>query len=262
MSDREEEVASQRSAREAPWPEAVRRVWERLRYLVRRLGHVGPLAVLTVALPLVGGLTLVNNLEEVGAFLETYEAAAIAVFIAAAAVMGAASLLPTHGLSALGGFVFGFVTGVPVTMAAIVIGAGLGYAVKRLISRQRVMGLIGEKPEAKAVHAALVHGGFSWSVLVVTLIRLSPMAPFAATNLLMAATGVKVPAFLIGTAVGMLPRCAAVVAVGHMLAQVGQAEHAAEVWALVGGMIATVAAVVVLGSASRRALRRVTNRPM
>lgn len=228
-------------------------------YVIRRLGHVGPLAVLTLVLPVVGGLTLVYWQQEVGAALEAYEAWAPAVFIGIAAVLGALSILPTHGLSLIGGFVFGFSFGLPITLTAIVIASALGYGVKSLISRDRVMGLIRERPGSLAVHEALVEGGFWWTTSVVTLIRLSPAAPFAMTNLLMAATGVKVPAFIVGTAVGMLPRCAAVVWTGHLIRRITETQDdPARVAVLVVGIAATVAAVIVLGAASRRALARVT----
>ncbi|MEX2670638.1 MAG: VTT domain-containing protein [Phycisphaeraceae bacterium] len=235
-----------------------RRWWEGPAYVVRRLGHVGPLAVLTVALPIAGGMTLVVWRAEAGALLNSYEAAAPLVFIAIATVLGALSLLPTHGLSLVGGYVFGFTEGVVITLTAIVIASVLGYFVKRLISRQRVMGLIAERPGSLAVHEALVEGGFWWSALVVTLIRLSPAAPFAMTNLLMAATGVRLVPFTLGTLVGMLPRCAAVVATGDMIARIGAAEDAQQVWPLVLGIVTTIAAVIVIGAASRRALARVT----
>lgn len=227
-------------------------------YVVRRLGHVGPLAGLTVLLPIVGGVTLVVYQDEVGGALGGYEAAAPLIFIGIATVLGAFSILPTHGLSLIGGYVFGFTLGLPVTLTAIVFASGIGYAVKRLISRERVMGLIREKPQSLAVHQALVGGGFWWSTMIVTLIRLSPAAPFAMTNLVMAATGVRVPPFLLGTAVGMMPRCAAVVATGAMTARLGEAEDAGHVAMLVIGIVATIVAVVVLSVASRRALRRVT----
>lgn len=239
-------------------PSTPRRWWHGPAYVARRLGHVGPLAVLTVVLPIVGGLSLVVYREQAGDLLTAYQAAAPVVFVVLAAILGALSILPTHGLSLVGGYVFGFTDGVVITLTAIVIASGLGYAVKSLISRRRVMNLIAEKPGSLAVHEALVEGGFAWCALVVTLIRLSPAAPFAMTNLLMAATGVRVGPFLLGTAVGMLPRCAAVVATGDMIARIGEAESAGRVWLLIVGIIATIAAVIVIGAAGRRALKRIT----
>jgi uncharacterized membrane protein YdjX (TVP38/TMEM64 family) len=229
--------------------------WKRLLYVVRRLGFVAPLALLTTGLPVIGGLLILASLLTLGETVRGLESWGPWVFIGGAALLGGLSLLPTHGLSLLGGYVFGFKEGVLLTLTAIVCGAGLAYYLKGLISRERVMGLISEKPESLAVHRALVSESFSRSFLMVVLIRLSPAAPFAVTNLFMASTSVNWRPFLLGTAVGMLPRCAAVVNVGALWGQLGaQAETTAPVWLIVAGIAATVLALALIGMWSRRAL--------
>jgi uncharacterized membrane protein YdjX (TVP38/TMEM64 family) len=233
--------------------------WQSLSYVAGRLGFLAPLAFLTVGLPILGGLLIVASLGTLSNALTSLDAWGSWVFIAGAALMGGLSLLPTHGFSLLGGYTFGFSGGVLFTMTGIVCAAALGFFLNTMISRERVMGLIAEKPESAAVHRALTGEGFVRSCIIVTLVRLSPAAPFAVTNLLMASTGMHWRAFMLGTAVGMLPRCAAVVNVGSLLAQLGpQAEQMLPTWYIVGGIAATVAVLVLIGRWSRRALAQFT----
>ncbi len=225
-------------------------------YILRRLGLLAPMALLVLALPIAGGVMVMWQQEAIHGGITGYGAAAPVLFILAAAVLGGLSLLPTHGLSFIGGLVFGFTPGVVVTMAGIICGAAMGFAIKRRLSQRRVMGLIGERPESAAVHAALVGGRFWRAAVVVTLVRLSPAAPFAMTNLVMAATGVRWAPFMLGTAAGMLPRCAAVVYVGSLVAQFGPAaEQTQPTWSIVLSIVATIVAVILIGAWSRRALR-------
>jgi uncharacterized membrane protein YdjX (TVP38/TMEM64 family) len=235
--------------------------WENLLYVARRLGFVAPLAFLTVGLPILGGILIVASLGTLANTVRGFDGWAPWIFISGAALMGGLSLLPTHGFSLLGGYVFGFVDGVLFTMAGILCAAALGFCLNSLISRERVMGLISEKPQSVAIHRALTGEGFLRSCVIVILVRLSPAAPFAVTNLLMASTGMHWRAFLLGTAVGMLPRCAAVVNIGALIAQLGpQAEQTMPAWYIVGGIAATVAALVVIAKWSRRALAQLTAR--
>jgi uncharacterized membrane protein YdjX (TVP38/TMEM64 family) len=228
-----------------------------LGYVLRRLGFVAPLAFLTTGMPIVGGVLIVASLTGLGESLRGLGEWAPWVFVGGSALLGGFSLLPTHGLSLLGGYVFGWQAGLLLTWTALVCAAALGYYLKSLISRERVMGLIAERRKSRAIHKALVGESLARSSLIVMLIRLSPAAPFAVTNLLMASTGVDWRAFLLGTAAGMLPRCAAVVNVGALLAQVGaSAERSLPGWLIVAGIAATVLLLILITLWSRRALAR------
>jgi uncharacterized membrane protein YdjX (TVP38/TMEM64 family) len=235
------------------------RWWRRPERVLRRLGYVGPLAVFATVLPVLGGLVILGMLVTLGEALRELGPWAPWTFIGITAVLGGLSLAPTHGLSLLGGYVFGFTLGLPVAMTGLFCAAALGFQVKSLLARKRVMGLILEKPESRAIHGALVDDRFWRAFLIVTLFRLSPVAPFAVTNLLMASTGVRWPAFLLGTTVGMLPRCSALVSVGALLAQLGtETEQTIPNWLIGLSIVATVAMLVLIGIWSRRALQRLT----
>lgn len=227
--------------------------------VLRRLGFVGPLAVFATVAPVIGGVVILGLLVTLGDGLRQFGVWAPVAFVGITALLGGVSLAPTHGLSLLGGYVFGFTQGLPIAMVGLLGAAVFGFQVKSLIARKRVMGLILEQPGSRAVHRALVDDWFWRAFLIVALVRLSPVAPFAVTNLLMASTGVRWSAFLLGTAVGMLPRCSALVSVGALLVQLGpEAEQSLPGWQIGLSIAATIAALVLIGIWSRRAFQRLT----
>ncbi len=85
--------------------------------------------------------------------------------------------------------------------------------------------------------------------------RLSPVVPFAVTNVLAAVAGVRRGPLLVGTAVGLAPRVAAVVLLGAGLREL-RMERPDAPWLLAASVAATVLAVVALGWATRRVLSR------
>jgi uncharacterized membrane protein YdjX (TVP38/TMEM64 family) len=233
--------------------------WRGPERVLRRLGYVGPLAVCATVLPVMGGLVILGMLGTLGDGLRQFGGWAPVVFVGITALLGGLSLAPTHGLSLLGGYVFGFTHGLPIAMTGLLGAAAFGFRIKSLLARKRVMGLIQERPEAWAIHRALVENRFWRAFLIVVLVRLSPVAPFAVTNLLMASTGVRWPAFLLGTAVGMLPRCSALVSVGALVVQLGpDVERTIPGWQIGLSIVATIVALVLIGIWSRRALRQMT----
>lgn len=93
------------------------------------------------------------------------------------------------------------------------------------------------------------------TLALLALIRLSPVVPFAATNLLMSTTGVRLAPFLVGSVIGLAPRVVAVVWIGSSLTEL-DLSLAADRRLLVLGIAATGAALWILGRASRRGLAR------
>jgi uncharacterized membrane protein YdjX (TVP38/TMEM64 family) len=131
------------------------------------------------------------------------------------------------------------------------------------VSKDRVEELIEGNPKARAIRDALVGQGPWRTLLVVALLRLPPNSPFALANLVMATTGVPLPAFLAGTLLGMLPRTAVAVALAAAAAATGAEDIQTFVrhggpWLLAAGVAGGMAVLGVVGAIARRALRRVT----
>ena len=70
-------------------------------------------------------------------------------------------------------------------------------------------------PPSQALDTAFSEASFSTSLTLITLLRLSPVLPFAWANYLFGLSGVPVAAFTAGTAIGCLPPIAAYVSTGQ-----------------------------------------------
>jgi uncharacterized membrane protein YdjX (TVP38/TMEM64 family) len=228
----------------------------RLGALSRRLGQLGPLALAAALLPPLGSLLLIATLEPTSAWLRGHRAFGVAAFVIGFAVCGGFALLPTYTPSLLGGWAFGVTVGLAATLAGFLLAAGIGFALARRLSGERLMDVLREHPRGLAVHDAFVRSGFWKALLVVTLLRLPPNSPFAIGNLLMAASRVGPAPFLAGTLLGIAPRAGAAVAVGAGLARV-DLDRPTETLAVLTGLAVTIGVAAALGWMANRALARV-----
>lgn len=243
---------------------------ERLRAavtFVRTLGPTGILAAGALFLPPLGSLVLFWQFPALGAWLRGHEVLGIMMYVGAFALLAGLALLPTYAQSALGGFAFGMVFGVPAALGGFVGGAFIGYMVARRVSGDRVDRALADKPKMRAVRDALVgraqsgeRPSFARTFGMVALLRLPPNSPFALTNLLLASSKVPLVPFLLGTGVGMLPRTALAVVIGagvHDALSKEALEEATPRWVWFAGIGLTLAIVAIFGHIANRAIERV-----
>jgi uncharacterized membrane protein YdjX (TVP38/TMEM64 family) len=223
---------------------------------LRKLGPLGPLAILSVSIPPISGLLLLGTINRVGPWLRDAQELGVLLYFVAFTLLGGLALLPTYAQSMLGGWAFGVAIGFPVALGGFVGAALVGYALARRISGDRLEALLAQHTKWNAVYAALLRSGFLKAWLIVTLLRLPPNTPFAASNVAMAALRVPVVPFALGTAAGMAPRTLAVVYAGAGFATLDLANREQTGW-FAGGLAATILAVVVIGWMANRALRKV-----
>lgn len=226
------------------------------RELLRRIGPAGPLALIAGTLPAIGGFLLLAMLKDFGPWLASHGGGGVAIYIAGFAVLAGLALLPTYAQAVLGGWAFGSALGSGAAMAGFAGAALIGYAVAWRASGERVVDLIASKSKWKAVHDALVHSGFWKTLLIVMLVRL-PSSPFALTNLVMAATRVSLPAYILGTLVGMAPRTIAAAFIGAHMSELdfGQAKN---IWLAIGGVVGILIVLGIIGHIANNAIAKVT----
>ncbi len=232
------------------------------REVVLRLGTVGPLALVTATMPAICGVVLLINLAVVADWLREHEVSGVLLYAAAFATLSGLALLPTYAQALLGGWAFGVAAGLPAAMVGFIGGSAIGFEIARRASGDRVTALIAENPRWNAVRAALLGSGFWRTVGVVSLVRLPPNSPFAMTNLVLASLGVRRGAFLLGTALGMLPRTALVVAFAAHMADLvdpvtGELEKPG--WWFAASIGASVVVLVILGQIAKRVLERTSS---
>lgn len=232
----------------------------RLRNTVRELGALGPLAAYTVLAPAAGAVVLVATARHwLPPLAELGPASAPLLFIGTVLLAGS-GLIPTHASSLVAGMVLGATAGSLLALAATAGGGLLGHALVRRLVGRRAVERLAATPRAQAVHAELVDGRAARTAVLIALLRLSPAMPFAATNLLLGAAGVRTGAFLAGTLLGIAPRVVVVATAGASLSELDLGS-AADARLFVLGVLATVAALVAIGLLARGALRRMTATP-
>jgi uncharacterized membrane protein YdjX (TVP38/TMEM64 family) len=233
--------------------------------LFQRLGATWVLAGIAMAGPLAGSAALLLYANTVAHWLQKQGPAGLALFTVAFAVLTGLALTPTWLLSLGAGYTFGVALGAPAALTGFAIGSLIGYAVARRASGDRVMAVMDERPRWRQVRDALVgvdgRGHGRWRTLgIVTLVRLPPNSPFALTNLVMASVRVPLPAFALGTLLGMAPRTLVAVWLGSTLQTITrESVKGAGGWWLVGaGVVGSLIVVAVITSLAQRALQRVT----
>lgn len=155
--------------------------------------------------------------------------------------------LPVTLLLAAAGAIYGSGTGFAVGLTGATASALLAFAIGRWIGRDRVR-LLSGAGMARVVRAMPRHG-----VLVVTMLRLLPVAPFVVVNLVAGAARIRILDFLIGTFLGMVPIAGTMALFGDRAAAVLRAPNAFNM----GVLAALTAAVIVVQHSLARRLGKV-----
>jgi len=228
-----------------------------LRVILRRLGPVGPLAVVAATMPAISGLVLLGSLKWTGHWLQSQGDLGLAIYVVGFAVCAGLALLPTYAQSVMGGWAFGRLAGSTAAMTGIVVGSLLAYLVARRAAGDRVVRLIGEQPKWKAVCDALIGGSFWKTLLIITLLRIPPNSPFAMTNLVLAATRVHPVAYGLGTLIGLAPRTIIATLIGAQLSELDFSNRG-QTWFWVGGIVVALIVIGIIGTLANQAIARVT----
>lgn len=222
----------------------------------RRLGPVGPLAIIAASLPAIGGFVLLGTMKWLAPWLRDQDGVGLAIYTIGYALAAGFAILPTYAQSIMGGFAFGKVVGSLAALAGVFGASTIGYIVARRASGERVNQLIDEQPKWKAIRDALIGGSFARTLGIITLIRIPTNSPFAITNLVLGSTRVHPLAYVLGTIVGLAPRTIAVVMVGAGLSQWDPS--AGSKWLVVAGIIAMLIVLAIIGAIANKALHKVT----
>jgi len=179
------------------------------------------LAVAWFTLPLGISIILFAYLGEVSDWLRGHGPEGVAIGAIGFAVTAGLGLLPTYAQAVLMGWVFGMAVGLPVSVAGYLGGTFIGWSVSRAVTGDAVRSMIDDHPRWGVVRRALVEASPERTCGLVALIRFPPNCPFAFTNLVFAATGVRFWPMMIGSTAGMLPRTAVAVWIGAQGAATG-----------------------------------------
>jgi uncharacterized membrane protein YdjX (TVP38/TMEM64 family) len=186
-----------------------------------------------------------------------------AVLFAVAYVPAAVLFVPGSLLTLGAGFAFGIVKGTLVVSAGSTAGAAAAFLVARTVARDWVSRRIAGRPRLAAIERAVAKEDFR----LVLLTRLSPVLPFNVLNYAFGLTGARFGKYVLASWIGMLPGTimyvylgSAANSVASLLSQETPRSTGQQVL-FVLGLAATVAAVVVITRAARRALDEMVAEP-
>ncbi|HYH97994.1 TVP38/TMEM64 family protein [Hyalangium sp.] len=146
-------------------------------------------------------------------------------------------LLPTTPFTLLAGALYGPWRGLALLVLLSLAVDGLAFFLARA-ARQPLSRVLARFPRLARLDEALGEGGFG----AVCLLRLSPLAPYAALTYALGLTRVRPAAFLAGTAVGSLPATLLFLFLGHGAA--GMAEGSGSpLWPWVAFTLTAVSAL-------------------
>jgi uncharacterized membrane protein YdjX (TVP38/TMEM64 family) len=226
-----------------------------------RLGPAAWLGVAWAVMPALGGFVLLYNIRPVSEWLVSLGNGGVALYAGVFIVAAGLGLLPTYAQAFLGGWAFGPVVGTLAALLGFVGASCLGRPIATRIGQDRVDAELGRNRRARAVRDALVGSGPIKTLGIVTLVRVPPNSPFSLTNLVLSTTRVPWWIYIVGTAVGMLPRTALVVWIAsHVEGELTKEamKQAREPWMLWVSVLAALAVLLTLAHIGNKAIEKVT----
>jgi uncharacterized membrane protein YdjX (TVP38/TMEM64 family) len=168
-------------------------------------------------------------------------------------------LIPASLLTIAAGAVFGLIPGASYALIGATLGSTAAFLLGRYVARRLVQRRLNTMPRFVAIERAVSARGRR----IVFLLRLSPVIPFNFLNYALGLTTISAWDFVIastGTIPGAFVYAYAGKVTGEALALAGQAQvpkDASYYAVLVGGLVATIAATMVVTRTARRALHDV-----
>lgn len=222
---------------------------------LRRLGPFGLLLLAATALPLAGSALLLAYTPTIEAGFFGAGFGGLVVFALATAVLGGLALMNTQVIALYAGYSLGLWAGFGAAYVGILGAAVLSFLLARKLAGPAFLASVEASPRAAAIHAALVRDPRG-ALTTTTLLRLSPVVPFAVVGILLAAVRVRTSAYLVGSALGAGPRTALVAYAGSELASFDPEVGPEGTTKLVLAVGATLALFLWIGAAAKHALRR------
>lgn len=228
-----------------------------IRKHIAEFGRLTPLGVVSMLLPIVGSALLIGFIVPIGAWMRANWEAGIFVFLASVLFFCGLALLPTNVIGFVSGWAFNFQLGLVVLLVGIVGAAVISFFINKRITGEKLQEALQNHPRSRAVYRALLKDDRRKTMLIIFLVRVSVIMPFAFTNFVLAAGRVPLGSYIVGTTAGMLPRAAATTYVGAGMYDLDLA-NARDSSFFFAGLAATIVSVFVIGYISRRALDHVT----
>lgn len=207
--------------------------------------------IFTVLAPGLGALALLSTSQNWFPIMESMGDLTLPIYIGLTILLTGLSLVPTHASSLIAGMLFGIFKGPIFALLAIVGASYFSFVVISLLIKESSYKALLKKPKAAKIHKELLLKDGLKSVMFIALIRFSPVMPFAATNVLLAASKVKAIHFVLGSLIGLAPRVILVAIAGAGLSELDFSKGS-NVWLAVLGGVSTLLLVVYVGKVVKK----------
>jgi uncharacterized membrane protein YdjX (TVP38/TMEM64 family) len=221
------------------------------------LRRTAPIALFATIVPITGNLAMLAAAPFVVGAMRGTGSVGAAWFALGYAVLGAIAVAPTYTTSIVAGLAFGVILGFTSVFVGTLIGGTLCFLVARRVGADRVIEAFRNHERLDTVRRALVEDNAIKTLWIVFLLRLSPILPFGTTNILLATSGVRLPIFLGGTILGMIPRIGVIFFAAAGANQLDFKSQSSW-WMLAAGIAATIVCIAVMALIGKRALDRAT----
>jgi uncharacterized membrane protein YdjX (TVP38/TMEM64 family) len=172
-------------------------------------------------------------------------------------VVATVAFLPGSILTLAAGFAYGPLWGVAIVSPASVAGATAAFLLGRTLLREWAVRKTRGSPQLRAIERAVDREGFK----LVLLLRLSPLIPFNVLNYALSLSNVRLGAYVVASAIGMLPATVMYVYLGSLaptaaqLSAAGERGGSSRAVLYAAGLAATIAVVFIVTRSARRALQ-------
>lgn len=159
-------------------------------------------------------------------------------------------------LTLCAGAIFGAPAGTAVCLVSSTVSATLSFLLARTFGRELMLESVRHSKEFVAIDKALEEANFETSLMLITLLRASPVLPFTWGNYMCGFSPIKVSTFSLGVLLGCFPTCAAYVYAGQAGADIavnGPADQ--NPYLIAFGALATVGGIAMAGNIAQDALR-------
>mmetsp|Transcript_136220 Transcript_136220/g.236851 ORF Transcript_136220/g.236851 Transcript_136220/m.236851 type:complete len:385 (-) Transcript_136220:136-1290(-) len=190
----------------------------------------------------------INYIKELG--LQGY-----GVFGATMVFLQVVPIAAAFVLTVSAGACFGAVKGTATVLTCSTISATVSFFIARIFGRGNLLEAAKESKQYIAIDRAFESASFGTSLTLITLLRLSPVLPFAWANYVFGLSPVPAAAFSIGTFVGCLPAVTAYVSAGQVGADVAINGVESDPLLIALGAAATLGAITLAGNVATGALK-------
>jgi uncharacterized membrane protein YdjX (TVP38/TMEM64 family) len=162
--------------------------------------------------------------------------------------------VPGSLLTISAGLVFGLGLGTLVAWLGAVLGSTLAFLIARYLARSKIEEKTRNNQKFKAIDEAI--GKQGWKII--SLLRLSPLIPFNASNYFYGVTAIKFWPYVLASACGMLPGTLLYVYLGAAgkAGLGGEKQHNPVEYIFFGlGLVATITVTIIVTRIAKKALR-------